>query len=70
MMETSGPVTSPPLFLTPPSTDMCQSVPGQYGGPVRLPIRHVLPRQHQSFSLPPPAKKMLNNDFKNAKQES
>lgn len=24
---------------------MCQSVPGQYGDPARLPVRHVLPRQ-------------------------
>lgn len=67
MTGTSGSVTSPPLFLTPPFPDMCQSVPGQYGDPARLPIRHVLPRQglaalhstvHQreSFSPPPPAK--------------
>lgn len=33
------------LYLTPPSSDMCQSVPGQYGGPVRLPICHVLSSQ-------------------------
>lgn len=63
MTETSGSLTSPPLSLTPPSPDMCQSVPGQYGGPVRLPVHHVLPRQglaaphsaahqHESFSPP------------------
>lgn len=67
MTETSGWVTSLPLFVTPPSPDMCQSVPGQYGGPARLPLRHVLPRQglaalrstahqHESFSPRPPAK--------------
>lgn len=63
MTETRRSVTSPPLFFTPPSPDMCQSVPGQDGGPVRLQIRHVLPRQglavlrsiiHQHKSFPPP----------------
>lgn len=52
-----------PLFLTPLFPDMCQSVPGQYGGPARLPMRHVLPRkglaalhQHESFPSRAPAK--------------
>lgn len=64
--ERFGDPSSPPSSHL-PLPDMCQSVPGQCGGPVRLPIRHVLPRQglavlhstahqHESFSPPPPAK--------------
>lgn len=64
--EWIGDLSLPP-FLTPPFSDMCQSVPVQYGDPALLPIRHVLPRQglaalrgtvhqHESFSPPPPAK--------------
>lgn len=67
LTDSSGPVTSPSLFLTPPYPDICQLAPGQCGDPAHLLSRHVLSRQgaaapqaavhqHESFSPPPPAK--------------
>lgn len=53
---------SPPLDLTPPSPDMCQSVPGQYGGPVHLQVRHVLSRRCLTATFSPSTCSICHNE--------